>query len=52
VPGRYSFVSASELGAGLSRMRAEAKLNGHRWIDPRPTHITAASEMTPPPFGT
>jgi SAM-dependent methyltransferase len=52
VRGRYSFVSASELDAGRRRMRAEAKLNGCRWIDPRPTYVIAASKVTPPPVGT
>ncbi len=33
---RYSFVSEQELDAGLRRMRAEAKMSGENWIDPRP----------------
>ena len=41
---RYSFVSEQELDAGLRLMRAEAKVNGGSWIDPRPTHIIAASK--------
>jgi ubiquinone/menaquinone biosynthesis C-methylase UbiE len=48
VRGRYSFVSASELDAGLCLMRAEAKLNGGDWIDSRPTHIIAALKPASP----
>jgi ubiquinone/menaquinone biosynthesis C-methylase UbiE len=44
VRARYSFVSAAELDAGLRLMRAEAKLKGGGWIDPRPTYIIAASK--------
>jgi ubiquinone/menaquinone biosynthesis C-methylase UbiE len=44
VHARYSFVSAAELDAGLRLMRAEAKVNGACWIDPRPTHIIVASK--------
>jgi 2-polyprenyl-3-methyl-5-hydroxy-6-metoxy-1,4-benzoquinol methylase len=40
----YSFVSAAEPDAGLPLMRAEAKANEGGWIDPRPTHIIAASK--------
>ena len=51
---RYSFVSASELETGLRRMRAEAKMKGDSWIDPRATYIIAASKMAlnPPTIGT
>jgi SAM-dependent methyltransferase len=44
VRARYSFVSAAELDAGLRLMRAEVKVNGDGWIDPRPTHIITASK--------
>jgi SAM-dependent methyltransferase len=44
VRARYSFISAPELDAGLRLMRAEAKVNGRGWIDPRPTHIIAVSK--------
>jgi hypothetical protein len=43
---RYSFVSEQEFDAGLRLMRAEAKMSGENWIDPRPTHIIAASKTT------
>jgi ubiquinone/menaquinone biosynthesis C-methylase UbiE len=46
VRGRYSFVSEQEFDAGLRLMRAEAKMSGENWIDPRPTHIIAASKTT------
>jgi SAM-dependent methyltransferase len=40
---RYSFVSATEVDAGMRLMRADAKANGADWVDPRPTYfITAA----------
>lgn len=42
VRARCSFVSAAELDAGLSLMRAVAMVNGGDWIDPRPTYIIAA----------
>jgi SAM-dependent methyltransferase len=44
VRARYSFVSTAELDTGLRLMRAEAKVKGGGWIDPRPTHIIAASK--------
>jgi ubiquinone/menaquinone biosynthesis C-methylase UbiE len=44
VRGRYAFVSEQELDAGLSLMRAEAKVNRGSWIDPRPTYFIAASK--------
>jgi SAM-dependent methyltransferase len=42
--GRYSFIPASEIDAGMNLMRAEAKLKEGNWLDPRPAHFVAASK--------
>jgi ubiquinone/menaquinone biosynthesis C-methylase UbiE len=39
---RYSFLPEQERAAGLDRMRAEARANAGRWIDPRPTSFLVA----------
>lgn len=44
--GRYSFIPASEIDAGVNLMRAEAKLKEGDWLDSRPTHFIAALKPT------
>ena len=42
--GRYSFIPASEIDAGMQLMRAEAKRKEGDWLDPRPAYFIAASK--------
>ena len=41
-PARYPFISASELEAGVRRMRADAERQQGDWIDRRPTTFVSA----------
>jgi hypothetical protein len=40
---RYPFLSSDEVEDAIVRMRADAAIAAHEWIDPRPTWVIVGS---------